>query len=78
MSTTPPLVAARNQAARRHRELIKVGFAIQLDDVELFPNREGNQIDVYTAQLLHCDRNPNTPRPTMPFCLRPWADEAQW
>lgn len=78
MSTTVQNLASTPQVATRHQNLIAIGFAIQLLDVELFRHAEEQAIDVYIGQVLHCQRHPNTPRPRMPLSLRPWADDAQW
>ncbi len=78
MPNTVPDIATNDRVAKRHRELIAVGFAIQMIDVELFKSHEATKVDVYICHLHHCDRHPETRRPRMPICLRPWADEAQW
>lgn len=78
MSTHAPVLATKNRMEKRHRDLIAVGFAIQLLDVELFKSHEETKVDVYVAQLYACRSWPNQHRPTMPVCLHPYADEAQW
>lgn len=78
MPDTVPMIATNDRIRKRHRELIAVGFAIQMIDVENFTRQEEMKVDVYVAQLHICDRTPNDPRPRMPQCLRAWADEEQW